>query len=615
MARNDDVQCLVCREEVPSRQIVSDAEGSKNYQTCVKCVTEREAEELKKEAQKYRAKRRRRKKKITNKQDREVYAQQVKEFESEEAQREAMKRELARRRFAREHLLGYILRFKPSYKVGWVHKVVCAKLEKFLRDVKDKKSPRLMISMPPRAGKSEIVSDKFPGWALGRDPTLEFILVSHGISLPEGFSKENRARLRDDKYKVLFPETNINPDRAGVDLWKTTSGGGVQAAGVGGPITGHGADILIIDDPIKNYEEACSETIRESLHNWYSSTARTRLSPGGGIIIMATRWHDADLTGQQLREMNELRRDGVDEEEIEQWEEINFPGIAEHDEYVDSGYNFYNRPTENRTLVRKKGEALHPERFSLPELLRLRRTLGPQKFSALYQQNPIPESGDFFQKEDFSHYGSTPNVMRYPVYFAWDLAVGERRVNDWTVGVAAALVPQGGINVLYLLDMFRGRVRDQEQINAIVDQYIKYQMSAAELGMEYGQIFLSIEKALLREFRTRKVTPYLNRDLRPVQDKRVRATPLRNWMQNHRIKFPRDEPWVQKATEEMLRFDAGVNDDIVDAIAWLVRMVDGVPLVKAKQIGHTHAGMTVKQRLDAYYREQPNSENGSYMSA
>jgi len=195
------------------------------------------------------------------------------------------KKELAERELARRRLLPFIKRVNPEYSPGWVHADICERLEKFASDVENRKSPRLMITMPPRHGKSEIGSKTFPSWYLGRNAKHEVIICSYAADLAEDFSRKCRDLIGEPKYKSVF-KTRLSTDSKSVGKWVTNEGGGLTAAGVGGPITGRGAHVGIIDDPVKNRDEAESETVRQKVKDWYSSAFYTRLAPGGGILII-----------------------------------------------------------------------------------------------------------------------------------------------------------------------------------------------------------------------------------------------------------------------------------------------------------------------------------------
>ncbi|MCI0411097.1 MAG: terminase family protein, partial [Acidobacteria bacterium] len=328
--------------------------------------------------------------------------------------------ELAARELARRSLLHYILRFNPDYLPGWFHEDLCRRLEQFLEDVKAGKEPRQMLWVPPRHGKSRTVSEEFPSWALGNYPDMEFIACSYGITLPLDFSRKVRARVREEEYQNIFQDTRIDPEHQNVEGWTTTEGGGYRPAGVGGGITGKGADILLIDDPFKDSEEADSETVRRGVWNWWGSTAYTRLSPKSGVLIIQTRWHDDDLSGRLLDQMRAAMREveevctimkaegrseadiaeyrRSEEETIDKWDVISYPAIATNDEYLAPDGLVVNKPAPGTRKLRAKGEALHPARYSLAKLKKKKRSMQPRHWSALFQQNPVPDEGEFFTK-------------------------------------------------------------------------------------------------------------------------------------------------------------------------------------------------------------------------
>jgi predicted phage terminase large subunit-like protein len=195
--------------------------------------------------------------------------------------------ELASRLLARRRLIPFIKRINPKYLVGWVHKDICERLERFSRDVADGKNPRLMLLMPPRHGKSEIASRNFPAWHMGQYPDHEIIACSYNVSLAMGFSRKVKQIIEDPNYAQVFPGAQLDPKNQSTEEWALEGArGGYVAAGIGGPITGKGAHVLVIDDPVKNAEEADSADQREKVWEWYNSTAYTRLAPGGGVLVI-----------------------------------------------------------------------------------------------------------------------------------------------------------------------------------------------------------------------------------------------------------------------------------------------------------------------------------------
>lgn len=192
--------------------------------------------------------------------------------------------ELAQRELCRRKLLPFIQRFRPKYMAGWVHEDICRRIERFVKQVEQGLSPRLLLMMPPRSGKSEISSRHTPAWILGQHPDWEIIAGSHTSSLSLSFSRYLRDVMRDPAYTAVFPEAKLDPSSQSVENWNLTKGGGYLAAGVGTGITGRGAHVLLLDDLVKDMEAADSITIRDNTWEWYLSTAYTRLAPGGGVL-------------------------------------------------------------------------------------------------------------------------------------------------------------------------------------------------------------------------------------------------------------------------------------------------------------------------------------------
>ena len=221
---------------------------------------------------------------------------------------EAARLELAHRVLARRRLLPFVQKINPRYIPGWVHEDICRRLERFSKDVEEGCSPRLMLLVPPRHGKSELASRMFPPWHLGRCPDHEFIACSYNVSLAMSFSRKVKEVIVDPVYEAIF-DTRLHPDFQAAEEWAIKGHrGGYVAAGVGGGITGKGAHILTIDDPIKNAEEAQSADLREKLWEWYTSTAYTRLAPGGGVLIIQCMTGDTPV---RLPDGTEKRLDAI----------------------------------------------------------------------------------------------------------------------------------------------------------------------------------------------------------------------------------------------------------------------------------------------------------------
>jgi len=489
---------------------------------------------------------------------------------------------VAKRELQRRRLLPFVEQHRPRYKAGWVHKAICRKLEVFSKAVELEQSPRLLILMPPRHGKSTLASEMFPAWHLGRYPHHELIAASYNISLPTGFSRKVRALLRDPMYEKTFENSKLDPDSQATEAWLTTEGGGYIAAGVGGGITGKGAHVLAIDDPIKNAIEADSLLIRDQLWDWYGSTAYTRLSPGGGVLWIQTWWNEDDGAGRIQLQMAE-------DPEADQFEIIRFPAIAEEDEYLDADYNLYRPSTDEipagALLVRKVGESLHEDRYTLPMLKRIEKTLTKRHWSALYQQNPVPDDGVFFAKDQFLSVVQIPGLDRPKgyCYQAWDFAITEKQKADSTAGVT---VVQDSDDCLEVRDMDRFKSEDGFLIvDRMLDAYEKH--LPLRIGVEDGQIWRSISAIWKKRCQERQLYPSIEL-LKPITDKAVRATPLQGRMQHKKVYFNKGAPWYPALEREMLRFQAGGNhDDQVDALAWAAQMCVGrapPPVPKSKVV-------------------------------
>lgn len=465
---------------------------------------------------------------------------------------------MAMRVLARRRLLPFVQKINPRYQAGWVHEDICRRLERFSRDVEEGKSPRLMLLMPPRHGKSELASRMFPAWHLGRCPDHEVIACSYNVGLAMSFSRKVKEVLHDPVYQAIF-ETRLHPDFQGAEEWGIKDHrGGYVAAGVGGGITGKGAHVLTIDDPIKNAEEADSSDLREKLWDWYGSTAYTRLAPGGGVLVIQTWWHDDDLAGKLQVAM-------AADEEADQFEVIKYPAIAESDEYLDEDTDLIvpECPAHGR-LLRRKGEALHPQRYDILKLNRIKKTLPPRFWAALYQQNPVPEDGAYFTKDMFRR-ASPPPMSQCYVQIAWDFAISEKTHNDYTVGTVTLLDSD---DMLWVVDRLKFRSADADFIvKSIVRLSRKWYSPSQILGCEDGQIYRALSALLKREMHKERLYPSMQL-LKPITDKQARARTLQGRLQQGQVTYTDQGDWFDDHKATLLRFPSGVHDDDVDSLGW-----------------------------------------------
>ena len=330
---------------------------------------------------------------------------------------------------------------------------------------------------------------------------------------------------------------------------------------------------LIIDDPIKNQEEADSILVRDKLWDWYQSTAYTRLAPGGGVLVIETWWNDDDLAGRLQQAM-------AADPYADQFEIVRYPALSEAWEYRDESTGDIVRFDEEvdagstLTLLRPKDTCLHEDRYPTEALKRIRANLQPRIWSALYQQNPVPDEGMYFKKEYFRYQKALPSPNGRRIYTAWDFAIGEKQQNDWTVG---ATVLQDETDTIYVLEIFRMKGDSFQIVEAMLDVALRWGSIPTVdylVGAEDGQIWRAIEPLLKKRMGERRQYPPYE-VMRPMTDKLARARPLQGRMQQGRVVFPEGAPWLGQAEQELLRFPAGAHDDVVDALAWAAQLCMG----------------------------------------
>lgn len=436
-------------------------------------------------------------------------------------------RELLRRRKARKGLIAFTEYTFPQYVPADHHTLIADHLEAVSRGEID----RLMINMPPRHGKSELASRRFPAWFLGQQPNSSIIAASYNSDLATDFGRQVRNIIDGPEYRNLY-DTRLAEDSRAANRWNTASGGGYIAAGVGTAITGRGADILLIDDPLKDREEADSEVQRDKVWDWYTSTAYTRLAPGGRIIVIQTRWHEDDLTGRLLEEE---KRGG------DHWVKLELPAIN------------------------ADGEALWPDFYPLEVLERYRSVLPSRDWSALYQQQPTPDEGDYFKREWFRYYTTPPRHLR--IYGASDYAVTAKG-GDYTVHVVAGVDPDDDI---YLLDVWRAQTESHHWIEAFIDLVARHK--PLKWAEEQGQIVKSLGPFIDKRMRERR-TYCAREQMTSVADKPTRSRAFQARAAMGKVYLPHNAPWVADFMSELLMFPAGKHDDQVDAIGLIGRMLD-----------------------------------------
>lgn len=338
---------------------------------------------------------------------------------------------------ARRHLLAFTNHTFPAYRAEPAHELIASTLDRVVTGEID----RLMIFIPPQHGKSELSSRRLPAFWFGKHPGWPVILTSYGASLAYSLSRDARQIVESEEYALLFPEVRTDPSSRAVDNWRIAGRKGeLVAAGVGGPITGHGAMLGIVDDPFENWEQAQSLTVRERVWNWYTKTFRTRIWEGGRIVLIMTRWHEDDLAGRLLAEQGE------------RWAVLRLPAVAETQEERDEASKLLGLPLgQPDPLGREPGEPLCPGRFSAETLAEIQTDVGSLGWFAEYQGTPRAPEGNTFKRGWFEIVGAVPAELDVIVRY-WDKA-GTADAGTFTAGV---LMARAG-RVYYVLDVVRGQ--------------------------------------------------------------------------------------------------------------------------------------------------------------
>lgn len=453
-------------------------------------------------------------------------------------------KELLNRRSIRRSLTDWCR--SAGYEPAEHHKLLIAELEKVAR----RETRRLAVFMPPGSAKSTYASVLFPPWLMQRWMGTSVLAASHTTELAEKWGR--RVRNIVSEHGLLLG-IGVAQDNQAAGRWALTNGGEYYAAGVGTGIAGFRAGLGLIDDPIRSRQDADSELIRDRIWDWYINDFRTRLIPGAPEILIQTRWHEDDLAGRALQH--------------DDWRVVSLPAEAEYDD----------------PLGRKPGAFLWGDGdYGYADQLReLKANTPARTWSALYQQRPAPEDGDYFKAEWLRPYETAPALETLRVYGGSDYAVTADG-GDFTVHALVGVDPEGR---MYLLDLWRRQASSDHWVEAFCDLVLKWKpMSWAE---EQGQIKSGVGPFLERRMRERKA--YVVREQFPTRgDKSVRAQSIRGRMALEGLYVPINASWFADFRSELLSFPAGKHDDQVDAIGLvgqlLDRMISGrVPDAPAKR--------------------------------
>jgi hypothetical protein len=386
-------------------------------------------------------------------------------MQKSDTRREAVKQEIKNRLMAERDFLSFCKHVDKKHPVDAQHvQVLAHKLEqvaKYILSGGKEGIPRLMVFMPPRYWKSQTASRKFPAWLLGKSPDLRIILTSYNADLASKHSKAVRDHIQSEEYSQVFgvlastgEPVELDPESKASASWDIADhSGGMQAAGVGGGITGFGANLLIIDDPVKGRKEASSETIRDDQYEWYKSTAYTRLEDHGAVIVIQTRWDVQDLSGKLLNAM-------VSDEDADQWDVVFMPAIApDEKEYPETQEEFIENllggvflPMGGDQLGRAPGQPLWSKKHDATALRIKKANMDDFEFEAQFQQMPKLAKGNFFDEDDFDEVPRAPEGLQWYRYV--DLALGKTQQSDFNATGAVAMDGRGDE---YIRDMIRER--------------------------------------------------------------------------------------------------------------------------------------------------------------
>ena len=494
---------------------------------------------------------------------------------------------------ARESLLSFTKLMHPDpdkpgdprlsrYEVRPVHRLLAETLERVERG----DLTRVIFALPPRTGKTELASHKFPAWYAGRHPEQSIILATYNGIFAGDFGIHILDCVKSQRYAEVFPNVHLLGNARSAARMTTNSGGSIFCIGRENSASGRGADLMVIDDIIKDRKEAQSPRVRDNIWEWFTSVAMTRqMSKAGRVLIIMTRWHEDDLVGRLTDPNNAFYRAA----EAARWTVINVPAIAE----------------PNDILGRAVGEVLWPERFPLQHLLE-HKDRDAQSFNALYQGRPSPEEGDFFKAADIRTYTQRelPKELRY--YITSDHAVVTTSRSNKSVMLVGGV--DNDLN-LWLVDCYWRKVDTEAAVEAMLILMARYRplMWTAELG----HISKAIGPFLRRRMREENVACTIN-EVHPVRDKQARCQSIQARMSLGRVYFPSFASWFDDAKRALLQFPNSDDDDFPDALGLfglqLDRMVapgrgsrsrDSRHVPKMGTLEWVKASAEARRRLDA----------------
>ena len=483
-------------------------------------------------------------------------------------QREAYKAEVVRRKLAIDDFSRYRAFMHEDYQ-EWSY---ITPLNDLLKRCYSGDCKRAMVFFPPQHGKTAAVSEDFPAYCIGRNPKLSMVGCAYNSDRAADYGEAVRDQVNSREFRNLFKDVTLSPDSQAKDRWNVTVGdrklGGYFAAGVNTALTGRKGDIMIIDDPFKDREDADSELQREKVWKWYHSVFRTRLAPHGVIIIVCTRWHWSDLAGRLL------------ESQPGQWEILNIPAEAGDDDILGR--------SPGEFLSESKGGS----RYARADYEDLKNTMPPYEWSALFQQNPTPAEGQDFKREWFDYHNGVPWGSTY--YVTADFSYTDKESSDPSV-ICAWGIDQN--NDWHLADMWRGRVTPDISGSTFCTFLKEYKPSEALVE----KIDWNYATHIQQEMDRRNIYTHVE-TLSAAGDKKAKATAYRAHCARGKVKVPRKH-WTEEWIHEHLRFPNGKNDDMVDNGSLLGRRMAATraPATKSSPVRYgPNTGQNIIDSLQAH---------------